>query len=106
MKRRQARVTLGRATLVGALMLGGAQVSSAQTNSAAAGNWSDPLTWSAGEPAAGTTALINGGHTVTVDQAGEVAGILDLGTIATQAGNLSVAAPGVLTVSTTMRVGQ
>jgi T5SS/PEP-CTERM-associated repeat protein len=89
-----------------AAIIGGAAKSHGQTSAIANGNWSDPLTWSAGEPAAATLTTINGGFAVTVDQAGEAAGILDLGTVATETGNLSVAAPGALTVSTTMRVGQ
>jgi T5SS/PEP-CTERM-associated repeat protein len=92
--------------MAGALTVGGAAVAHAQTAAVASGNWSDPLTWSAGEPAAGTVTTINGGFTVAVDQAGEVAGILDLGTVGAQAGNLTVAAPGDLAVSTTLRVGQ
>jgi fibronectin-binding autotransporter adhesin len=92
--------------MAGALTIGGAALSHAQTAAVSSGNWSDPLTWSAGEPTAAATATINGGFTVAVDQAGEAAGILDLGTVAAQTGNLTVAAPGDLTVSTTMRIGQ
>jgi hypothetical protein len=77
----------------------------AQSNAIASGNWSDPLTWNPSEPVAGTEANINGGFAVTVDQAGEVANILDVSDAAAQTGSLSVAAPGTLTLGTLMRVG-
>jgi hypothetical protein len=96
---------VGGAAWLAAAILGQAP-SFGQTAAIQTGNWSDPLTWSAGEPAAATVATINGGLTVTLDQPGEVAGILDLGTVASETGNLSIAAPGALAASTTMRIGQ
>ncbi|HEX6962025.1 MAG TPA: hypothetical protein VF175_09175 [Lacipirellula sp.] len=95
------------AMIAAAAMFGGSAVQShAQSAAQQSGDWSDPATWAPAEPAAGDLATINGGFTVGVSQAGEVAGTLDLGTVASQSGNLSVSAPATLTVSTTMRVGQ
>ena len=66
--------------------------------------------WSAGEPASGVLATINGGLTVTADQAGEAAGTIDLGTVAGQTGNLNIATGANLTVGggglPSIRVGQ
>jgi hypothetical protein len=93
-------------TVVAILALLGSAQTQAQTNAQATGIWSDPATWSAGEPATGTDANIDGSFTVTVDQPGEVAATLDVGTIATQTGNLDINAPGALTVGTVMRIGQ
>src|SRR5688572_13114520 len=61
-----------------------------QTNSAQSGNWSDPLTWSAGEPTGTVPAIINGGHTVTIDSSGETTNLLDVGTVSGQTGNLNI----------------
>jgi T5SS/PEP-CTERM-associated repeat protein len=63
---------------------------SAQTNAVATGNWSDPATWSAGEPTSTSEAIINGGFTVTIDQAGETTNLLDVGTVSGQTGNLNM----------------
>jgi len=49
-----------------------------QTNAIATGNWSDPLTWSGGEPTATSDARVNGGFTVTIDQSGETTQLLTL----------------------------
>jgi hypothetical protein len=82
-----------------AAITGGAADSYGQTSAVATGNWSDPLTWSAGEPNGTTSALVNGGFTVTLDQAGEATNLLDLGTIAGETGNVTIAAGADLTVS-------
>jgi T5SS/PEP-CTERM-associated repeat protein len=87
---------------------------SAQTNSVATGNWSDPLTWSAGEPTDSIQATLNGGFTVTVDQAGETANNLDIGTASGQVGHLKIGTGGALFIANThtppnlpcIRVGQ
>jgi hypothetical protein len=82
----------------------------AQTAAVQTGNWSTGSTWSAGEPAAGVTTTIDGGFTVSVDQTGEAAGTVDIGTAAGQTGNLSVATGADLAVSggglPSIRVGQ
>jgi hypothetical protein len=98
--------TLAAIAAVGAVTIGGARAACAQSDAIASGDWSAAGTWNPAEPGAGDLARINGSFTVDVDSAGEVAGILDLGTIATETGNLTVDAPGTLTVSTTMRLGQ
>ena len=83
-----------------AAITGGSAASFGQSTSAVAtGNWSDPLTWGAGEPNGTTSALVNGGFTVTLDQAGEATNLLDLGTIAGETGNVTIAAGADLTVS-------
>lgn len=60
----------------------------AQTNAVQSGNWSDPSTWDLGEPTVGLNAVVNGGHTVTIDQPGETTNLADFGTVAGQTGNL------------------
>jgi hypothetical protein len=79
-------------------------------NAIATGNWSGAGTWNPAEPVAGDLATIDGGFTVTLDQAGEAAGTVDIGTIATQTGNLAIAAGGDLAISggglPSVRVGQ
>jgi hypothetical protein len=98
-----------------AAFIGGAADSFGQaTNAIATGNWSDPLTWSAGEPNGTTSAIVNGGFAVTVDQAGEATNLLDVGTIAGETGNVTIAAGANLVVSnanpanfpSSIRVGQ
>jgi hypothetical protein len=72
------------------LLLMTSSIAYAQTNAIATGNWSDPLTWSAGEPSSSKAALINGGFTVTIDQSGETTNLLDVGTVSAQTGNLNM----------------
>lgn len=61
-----------------------------QTNTVANGNWSDPLTWSAGEPTDAVPANINGGFNVTIDQVGETTNLLKVGGVAAQNGQLTI----------------
>jgi T5SS/PEP-CTERM-associated repeat protein len=82
-----------RAALCGIIIGGSVFIGSqsfGQTNSAQSGNWSDPLTWSAGEPTGTVPAIINGGHTVTIDSSGETTNLLDVGTVSGQTGNLNI----------------
>jgi len=74
----------------GAMTGGDGAVSFGQTAAVANGNWSNSAAWSAGEPTDTVPATIDGGFTVTVDQAGEVANLLDVGTVAGETGNLNV----------------
>lgn len=60
----------------------------AQTNAVNSGNWSADSTWDLGEPMVGLNAVVNGGHTVTIDQPGETTNLADFGTVAGQTGNL------------------
>jgi hypothetical protein len=110
MSARRWRTILAAIAAVGAIGLGGARQATAQTNAIATGNWSDPATWSAGEPNGTTPALINGGFTVTVDQAGETTNLIDMGTVAGETGNLAIAPGANLTVDgagiPSIRVGQ
>ncbi|MBA3480249.1 MAG: hypothetical protein H0T51_00405, partial [Pirellulales bacterium] len=115
MDRRSRFSTFSSIVALSAAIVGGAADSFGQaTNAVATGNWSDPLTWSAGEPNGTTSAIVNGGFAVTVDQAGEATNLLDLGTIAGETGNVTIAAGADLTVSnvnpanfpSTIRVGQ
>lgn len=83
----------------------------AQTAAVQSGNWSDAATWSAGEPTGTVLATVDGGFNVSVDQAGEEASQLDVGTAAAQSGGASVAAGGALTIQNTgplpsIRIGQ
>lgn len=70
----------------------------AQTNAIADGNWSDSTTWDNNEPSTTSSAFINGGHTVTIDQSGETTNLLDAGTIAGETGNVVISG-GDLTIS-------
>jgi hypothetical protein len=83
-------------------VFGSANVHAQTTVSANNGDWSDPLNWSAGVPAADTWAAINTGHTLAVTP-GAVAGLLDVG--GTGNGNLTSAAGTDLT-AVAFRVGQ
>jgi T5SS/PEP-CTERM-associated repeat protein len=67
-----------------------------QTNSFASGNWNSTGTWTAGIPTDTSSATINGGHTVTLDQVGAITNLLDVGTIADETGNINIS--GELTV--------
>lgn len=99
-----------------AAIAGGSRIAQAQTNAVATGNWSTPATWSGGVPSDSLSAAINGGFTVTVDQAGALANLLDVGTIAGQTGNINIApgaqfgifdaAPGTAPDDTAIRLGQ
>lgn len=73
----------------GCVLVSGALSSFAQTNSQASGNWSTGSTWSAGEPGFSSTANIIS-HTVAIDQVGEVANLLNIGTASGQTGNLEI----------------
>lgn len=82
----------------------------ADVNAAASGDWSSAGTWTPNEPVAADNAFINGGLTVGVSQAGEVANRVDLGTVAGQTGSLNITG-GDLTVGSggalpSIRVGQ
>jgi T5SS/PEP-CTERM-associated repeat protein len=61
------------------------------TNAQANGNWAAPGTWSLGVPTDAQAAAINGGFTVTLDQAGATTNLLDVGTISSETGNLTIA---------------
>jgi T5SS/PEP-CTERM-associated repeat protein len=67
-----------------------ANLSLAQSNAQATGNWSTPATWLGGEPTSSGAANIDGGFTVTVDQSGETAALLDVGTASGATGTLNV----------------
>lgn len=67
----------------------------AQTSAVATGNWSDPLTWSAGVPSDAVPTIMNGGFTVTVDQTVQT-NTLDIGTAAGESGHLKIGAGGYL----------
>ena len=84
--------------MVAAGMIVNSSQAVAQTSAIASGNWSDPLTWSAGEPSQTLSALVDGSFTVTVNQAGEATNLLDVGTAAGQTGNVDITG-GDLTVS-------
>jgi T5SS/PEP-CTERM-associated repeat protein len=75
--------------IIASMLLSGAE-SFAETNAVATGNWSDPLTWSGGEPTTALPAVVNGGFTVTIDQSGETTNSLDVGTVTGQTGNLNM----------------
>lgn len=60
----------------------------AQTNAVATGNWNTAGTWSAGVPSDTSAAILNGGFTVTLDQADQLVNLLDVGTIAGQTGTI------------------
>jgi hypothetical protein len=91
-------------------MLFNANSQALAVNAIATGNWSAPGTWNPAEPVAADLATIDGSLTVTVDQAGETAGTLDLGTILGETGSVIVNAPGDLTATggglPSIRVGQ
>jgi T5SS/PEP-CTERM-associated repeat protein len=83
------RFVIGGTAVIG-IVLSSSIVTLSQTNAVATGNWSDPLTWSAGEPTTAVNAIINGGFTVTIDQSGETTNSLDVGTVPGQTGSLSM----------------
>ncbi|MCC6494023.1 MAG: hypothetical protein IT424_13495 [Pirellulales bacterium] len=84
-------VTLACATIALAAVIGsGAQMAVAQTTAINDGNWSNGGTWSAGEPSGTLDATIDGGHVVTIDQAGELTNRIDVGTASGQSGTLTI----------------
>lgn len=99
MKRHSWLAMLAASLAVGAATIGGASAAFAQSNAIASGDWSAAGTWNPAEPVAGGLATIDGSLTVDVTAAGEAAGRIDLGTIATQTGNLTIAAGSDLTIS-------
>lgn len=70
----------------------------AVTNSLQNGNWSDSTTWDFGEPTStavnpdglSKAAVINSGHTVTINQPGENTIFIDIGSVDGQTGTLNV----------------
>jgi T5SS/PEP-CTERM-associated repeat protein len=105
---RNFRIAIYTLAMVTGLMAG--HESAFAVNAIATGNWSGAGTWNPAEPVAGDSATIDGGLTVTLDQTGEAAGTVDVGTVSGETGNLSVAAPGAITISggglASIRVGQ
>jgi hypothetical protein len=77
------------AAMVGILLACSAD-SLGQTNAQQSGNWSTGSTWGSGEPTSTSPAIINGGHTVTIDQNGETTNLLDVGTINGETGNVNM----------------
>lgn len=81
-------VICGTVAVVGALIASGDALG--QTNAQTTGNWSNPSTWTAGEPTTTLHAQIDNGHTVTIDSAGETTNLLDIGTASEQTGALDI----------------
>lgn len=93
----------------GLLAFAAADAAAATVNAVGSGDWSNAATWSPNEPTATDDANINGGFTVDLTQAGEVAQVVDLGNIPGEAGSLNIQS-GDLTIAggaiPSIRVGQ
>ena len=61
----------------------------ALTNAVTTGDWDSSATWDAGVPTIGNSAIINGGHTVTLSSFADT-DLVDLGTVSGETGNLLI----------------
>lgn len=73
-----------------AAALGLAPTAFGQTNAVSSGDWSTGATWDNGVPSGSSPAVVNGGHSVTINSSGNFTNLLDVGTIEGETGSVSI----------------